>query len=141
MLDIYGNYCLGEKTDCKFTRDESFKIAAYITYYLKLIDLENDKRSGSDEYLIINDMLFRIIGALEDKEGSQRSKARTIASFNLMPIEEASSLSSIQKGSCTNISPSSAFVSILKNVAAPSPLSRISHAIGARPRPFGNFVG
>lgn len=72
MLDIYGNYCLGEKTDCKFTRDESFKIAAYITYYLKLIDLENDKRSGSDEYLIINDMLFRIIGALEDKEGNQR---------------------------------------------------------------------
>ena len=41
-------------------------------YYLKLIDLENDKRSGSDEYLIINDMLFRIIGALEDKEGNQR---------------------------------------------------------------------
>lgn len=26
MLDIYGNYCLGERTDRKFTRDESFKI-------------------------------------------------------------------------------------------------------------------
>lgn len=72
MLDIYGNYCLGERTGRKFTRDESFKIAAYITYYLKLIDLENHKRSGSDKYLIINDMLFRTIGALEDEEGNQR---------------------------------------------------------------------
>ena len=31
---------------CSSDLDESFKIAAYITYYLKLIDLENDKRSG-----------------------------------------------------------------------------------------------
>lgn len=69
MLFLYGDYCLGDAAEPYFTKEERFKVAAYIAYYMRLIYIENANREG-DGYIIINDALFQNIGDLVNEEGN-----------------------------------------------------------------------
>lgn len=73
MLLSYGVYCLGEAAEPYFTKEERFKVAAYITNYMRLIYIENANREG-DDYIIIDDALFQSIGDMVNEEGNLGSE-------------------------------------------------------------------